>query len=276
VPNKAFRRVLLKDYLLSVSALISALIFGRFMFEAYLRAMDMTVISGNFYWLLVALFILGYLLCEVWNRLFRNGMNNRGFHEQYSHLSRYVEDMSTRIGVKTPRLAVEDRNGINGSSEGRLLFQSKINISVPAIALLPLRHNEAILAHEMAHIRLNHSMFSFFTAYALKGSVELLLIPLMLKACLAPSFVYIPLSLGWFALRQLSEFLLFWLSRQNEFSADALGALCMKSPEAMIELGQILKELKQDAPCSRLEYLFRSHPTPDERIAKLQHLLNDA
>jgi heat shock protein HtpX len=189
-----------------------------------------------------------------------------------------VERLAVRAGVAKPRLYVIEKGPPLALAAGRGANSAAIAMT-EALVLLPLPAEvEAVLAHELAHIRRRDVLVQTTAAVLAAMIVELSRIGGWLQGALL--FVLGPVA---------SAFVHLLLSPKREFEADLLAASYCDSPhglaDALIRLEQAAELVEFEAsPATEPLYtinpfveegvaaLFVTHPPVGERVRRLRAL----
>ena len=211
-----------------------------------------------------------------------------------------LENLSISRGLAMPRLKVMDDDALNAFATGMNDKQYSITVTTGLLARLDDAEVEAVLGHELTHIR-NGDVRLMVIAMIIAGAIgffaEMIFrlwfnsgfgwrrrassgdsdrgrggnfIALMIAAGLV--------ALAWF----LSVVIRFALSRSREFLADAGAVELTKNPDAMISAlrkiegrGEIegatsaVMEMCVDNPREGFADLFATHPSVDSRVDAL-------
>ncbi|MBX9931329.1 MAG: M48 family metallopeptidase [Methylobacterium sp.] len=200
-----------------------------------------------------------------------------------------LENLCIARGLTVPRLNVVEDQALNAYATGLNPNQYAITVTTGLTQALNPREMEAVLAHELTHIRnddvrtmmiaiLIAGVFSFAGEMLMRGNLTSgrgrdrggALPALLIGVALV--------VIAWGA----SRLIRFSLSRTREYVADAGAVELTKDPDAMI--GALLKisgrgelarapsgvmEMCVDNPRSGIGDLFATHPSIDDRIAAL-------
>jgi heat shock protein HtpX len=218
-------------------------------------------------------------------------------------LRRVVENVSIAAGLPvTPDLRVVDDPAPNAYAAGLRPKSSYVGVTTGLLATMPQRELEAVVAHEVAHIR-NRDTYLMTVALVFAGVIALIA-DLGFRAIAfgggrsrngGAGLIAVGLALVGFVLAPYAALLLrLSLSRRREFLADAGAAEILNDPEAM---ALALRRLEQDptrvryadtstahlwveSPTDRVEpedrgvstlsSLFNTHPPIDARVAALE------
>jgi heat shock protein HtpX len=203
-----------------------------------------------------------------------------------------VERLAIQADVPMPRLAISDIPVPNAFAMGRSPKHATVCVTAALLQLLEPGELEAVLAHEIGHIRNRDvalmTMASFFASLAaMVGQVAAFGGIGGRDRDSGPGLAVILLvSIGVYF---LSYFLMLALSRYREFAADRSAALFTGRPSA---LASALRRLEAAPPqgdlrevasmqaffivparaSSVMSRLFATHPPTEERIARLAQM----
>lgn len=213
--------------------------------------------------------------------------------ESHPRLYELVETLCIARGLTVPRLRVMESEALNAFATGLRPDQYAITVTTGLLAALDEPELEAVLAHELTHIR-NDDVRTMMIAVVVAGILSFAG-EMMARgprnvgfgggsdrkkggAAAAIAIAVVVMLLVWL----LSQVIKFALSRSREYLADAGAAELTKNPDAMI--GALVKirgrgelvgvpsgimELCVDNPRSGFADLFATHPAIDDRIAAL-------
>lgn len=210
-----------------------------------------------------------------------------------------LENLCISRGLRTPRLAIADQDALNAYASGLSEDQYAITVTRGLLQNLTRDEVEAVLAHELTHIR-NKDVQLMVTAMIIAGVISFfgeLLFQWLRFAPLRRSrsssrednrggggaaiAILIAVAIVMVA-GVLSVVVRFSLSRSREYLADAGAVELTKNPDAMI--GALLKvsgrsdlpsmpsslmEMCLDNPRHGFQSLFATHPSIDSRIDAL-------
>ncbi|HEY8381352.1 MAG TPA: M48 family metallopeptidase [Microvirga sp.] len=217
----------------------------------------------------------------------------------HPRLEAALESLCISRGFPVPRLKVMETDALNAFATGLHERQHAITLTRGLLDTLDERELEAVLAHELTHLR-NGDVRLLVRAVMISGIIafiaELVFRNLRFgdgprgssrskekksggaAAFLAVAIALAFLGLAWF----LSLVLRFALLRSREFLADAGAVELTKDPDAMIgalrkiagrgELEAVpsgIMEMCLDNPRSGFADLFATHPSIEDRIAAL-------
>jgi heat shock protein HtpX len=219
----------------------------------------------------------------------------------HPELYRLVENLSITVGIPCPKIYLIQDDAANAFAAGRKPETASIAVTTGLVALMEKKELEAVLAHEMAHIK-NYDILVMTLVVVLVGTI-VLFSDIMLR-----SFIYrgrrnsngqaaLALFLIGIVLAGLSpfiaQFIKLAISRSREYLADASAALMTRYPEGLASA--LEKIAAQDKPLARanhatahlflanpfdphvtkrFESLFSTHPPINERIERLRAMGN--
>ena len=219
--------------------------------------------------------------------------------EQAPELFDRIEKLSDRAGVPNPKLYIVPSGSLNAFATGRDPDHAAIALTEGIIKLLPADELDAVIAHELTHVR-NRDTLTQAVAGTLAGSLTYLGRILTLGALyfpvarigrrgnspLAILFLLVigPLSAG--LLRMA-------ISRTREYAADAGAAEITQNPLALVRALETLESKGQAVPIhgnpafaplfiinplskEGLMKLFLTHPPTEDRIERLKELAEKA
>jgi heat shock protein HtpX len=209
-----------------------------------------------------------------------------------------LENLSISRGIPMPKLKVMQSDALNAFATGLNQKQYSITVTSGLMAALNDQELEAVLGHELTHIR-NGDVRMLVIAVIIAGVIgffaELFFRVLFRRgvtwrargggdrkgsggAILAILIAVALVALAWI----LSIVIRFALSRQREFLADAGAVELTKNPDAMIAAlrkienrGELegatsaVMEMCVDNPRSGFADLFATHPSIDARVGAL-------
>ncbi|RLM62626.1 zinc metalloprotease HtpX [Halorubrum sp. Atlit-26R] len=242
----------------------------------------------------MGLFMLGQLFFSDRLALYSMGASAVS-EEEYPELHAAVSRLSQQADLPVPTVAVSDTRVPNAFATGRSQATATICVTTGLLETLDADELEGVLAHELAHIKNRDVMVmtlaSFFSTLALLvvrwgwlfgggGDEES---PPVFLAIIASFVVWI-----------LSFVLIRTLSRYREFAADRGGAVITGRPSALAsalakisgEMDRVPdRDLRENAEMNAffihplrsgvIGRLFSTHPSTDDRIARLRALENE-
>lgn len=222
--------------------------------------------------------------------------------EQAPELWRMVENLSITAGLPMPRVYIVPDESPNAFAAGRSPKQAIVAVTTGLLERLDEEELEGVLAHEMSHIR-NYDVRLMTWAAVLAGSIAMIAgiftramwfgggrrdgggsNPLVLLAVLA-GLILAPIAA---LLIQMA------ISRRREYVADASAAELTRYPQGLASalraisaaakpserLGnQAIAHLMIAPPLSargRTMTVFATHPSTDDRIARLMEMAGGA
>jgi len=210
-----------------------------------------------------------------------------------------LENLCISRGITMPRLKVMESDALNAFATGMNEKQYAITVTTALLAQLDDPEVEAVLGHELTHIR-NGDVRMLVVAVIIAGVVSFFA-ELIFRIWFYGGFggrgrssssedrgkggnmIAIVIAVGLIALAWLLSLVIrFALSRSREFLADAGSVELTKNPDAMISAlrkiegrGELegatsaVMEMCVDNPRQEFGDLFDTHPPVDKRIAAL-------
>jgi heat shock protein HtpX len=189
-----------------------------------------------------------------------------------------VERLAARAGVLKPRLYLLERGPLLALSAGRGRMSSALAVTPGLVALQSPAEVEAVIAHELAHVRNRDVLVQTSVVVLAAALVEASRIGGWLERALL--FVLGPIG---------AAFVHLMLSPKREFDADRLAAQICESPhglaDALIRLEQASELVDfQASPATEPLYtinpvmeqglaaLFVTHPPVADRVQRLRDL----
>lgn len=224
--------------------------------------------------------------------------------EQEPELYNLLENLCISRGIPTPKLQVLETDALNAYASGMHEKQYRIAVTRGLVKTLDRDEMEAVLAHELSHIR-NGDVRLMVIAIVIAGVITLVgemvfrtLGYVRLDrggssgrsdskgnkggAILAILLAVVVIFIAWF----LSLVIRFALSRSREYLADAGAVELTKNPDALIralrkiegksEMPQIpsgIMEMCIENKHDSIADMFSTHPSVDARVAKLTGLM---
>ncbi len=211
----------------------------------------------------------------------------------HGNLINSVEGLALAAGIRTPLVYVVDSEMINAFATGRDPNHAAIAVTTGAYVKLNKQELEAVVAHEMSHIK-NYDILVGSVAAVLVGTIVILSDVIkrnmfrssMGRAEARRGIVFVLIAVLAALLAPLVAMIInYAVSRQREFLADAQACLLTRYPPAMIDA--LIKIKKDNAPAEafnkgiehmyftipaamRNDMLFSTHPPLDARIARIQ------
>jgi heat shock protein HtpX len=220
--------------------------------------------------------------------------------EQARPLRRLVENVSIAAGLPaTPEVRIVEDPAPNAYAAGLRPEKSYVGVTTGLLAKMPQRELEAVLAHEVAHIR-NRDTYLMTVATVFAGVIALIAdigfrsIAYGGRSRRTGALILVLAFVGFILAPYAALLLRMSLSRRREFLADASSAEILNDPEAMalalrrLELDPTriayaetsTAHLWVESPTDHLDTerrgvlalasLFNTHPAIDARIAALE------
>ncbi len=277
--NKTTPRLYLID---KVKGLVLALVIGVPFLFAVLWLMDA---MGEYWWLWVFLFILGFqLLMVVLYPTLIAPLFNTFEPLPEGELRRRILELANKLGFKTSGIFTMD--GSRRSAHSNAYFtglgkSKRIVLFDTLVQQMTVDQALAVLAHEIGHYKMKHirRMLVLRSLYLLIGLYVLSLLvdyePLFIAFGFAGASRHVALVLfsllsgpATFYLHPLMNY----VSRKHEYEADRFAVDTLKDPKPMEEslIKLTIKNLSNLTPHSWYSAYHYSHPTPAERIAALR------
>lgn len=251
------------------------------------------VAAAGAVWIVVSLIWSGYLIRWSSNcRIVEPGTEPR--------LEGILNRLCLKAEMDVPQLGIIDSDELNAYATGIFKSDHLVAVTRGLAAKLDDSEIEAVMAHELAHIKNKDVMLSVM-AGAVAGGVALL--AQMLFFALTRSLCAVARvacgdeegdTIGWWAAMVVGFVLVlfaslvttlieFALSRSREFLADAGAAEITGNPRALItSLQKISDDCDIDAPAGVMQMcidrprgwidLFSTHPATEDRIAALREM----
>jgi heat shock protein HtpX len=299
-------------------ALLFGLVFGLFfagamLFEAWRHAAaDLATLAeralvhvdrlapylllGCVAWIVVALVLGGYMIRASSScRLVKPGTQPR--------IERILQQLCLKADMQVPQLGIIDSNEMNAFASGLFADDYTVAVSRGLMARLTDAELEAVMAHELTHIK-NRDVMLCVIAATVTGGFALLAEALMFGITRALRLVFgsgddseAGAIAGWVALvigfvlvilaTFISTLIGFALSRSREYLADAGAAAMTGRPEALISaLEKLTDDCDIEAPAGVMQMciarprpfldLFSTHPRTEDRIAALKAIQKTA
>lgn len=219
--------------------------------------------------------------------------------QEEPRLYNLLENLCISRGITMPKLKIADDDALNAFATGLNEKQYSITVTRGLMRALNDREMEAVLGHELTHIR-NGDVRMLVIAVVIAGVISFfgeMIFRLFFQnayyggfrrsrgggdrkggAALAIVIALVLIAVAWI----LSIVIRFALSRRREYLADAGAVELTKNPDAMIfalrkieNRGELaaansaVMEMCVDNPRSGFADLFATHPSVDARVAAL-------
>lgn len=205
-----------------------------------------------------------------------------------------VQRLAQQADLPMPRIAIVDTAMPNAFATGRSPKHAVVAVTTGLLQQLSGRELEAVLAHEMTHIR-NRDMVVMTMASSI-AAVASFIVQMAFWIGLASEDdrdngnAFLVILLVSLAVGFISNILVMTLSRYREYAADRGGAILTGAPEqlasALLRISGTMQhipnqDLRQAQPLSALyiaspskvaSELFSDHPSVENRVARLQRL----
>jgi heat shock protein HtpX len=202
-------------------------------------------------------------------------------------LYRLVDRLALRAGIATPRLYLVPTAEANAMAAGRENTDGALAVSEGLLSLLERDEIEAVLAHEIAHLR--NGDISLRQLAGSAGQAAITSLKVGIWAALFIALIGGPIGLSrllGLALMALVapavvNLLVAALSRTREFAADATAAELTGKPWALASALLRLSRQRRSwfgiwFPMPSVPPLLRSHPPTAERVARLAAIQREA
>lgn len=211
-------------------------------------------------------------------------------NEQERWLLQTVQNQATAAGLPMPEVAIYYSNDVNAFATGPSKRNSLVAVSTGLLNAMTRDEAEAVLAHEVSHIK-NGDMVTMTLLQGVLNTFVIFISRMIAK--MAASNRDGETSHGMYMLVSmvleivfgfLASMIAMWFSRQREFRADA-GAAALSSKHKMIAALQRLQTLHEpqelegqlaafaiNGKRGGLAALFLSHPPLEKRIEALKNL----
>ncbi len=209
-------------------------------------------------------------------------------------LFRVVENLAITTGMQTPKIYIINDPAPNAFATGRDPNHAIVGVTTGLIDIMSDRELQAVMAHEMGHVR-NYDIRVSMIAFGLVSAIGLLS-DIVLRMLFfggndrnnnnTQPIVYIAGIVVIILAPIVAAIVQMAISRQREYLADATGALTTRDSEAMVSALEKLQQYgrpmeKQSSASANLflsnplkpgffSKLFSSHPPLEDRIARLQ------
>ncbi|MBA3554152.1 MAG: zinc metalloprotease HtpX [Gemmatimonadales bacterium] len=207
-------------------------------------------------------------------------------------LYRMVDRLRQRAGLPMPVVAVAPHEQPNAFATGRNPEHAVVAVTTGILKYMPQEELEAVIAHELAHIK-NRDMLISTLAAGIAGAISNLPYLLLFGGGSSDDEGGHPFAqLALLLLAPIGAMLIqFAVSRQREFEADRVGAQILGRPMPLANALRRLDALAQRipmqvapaaAPLAQVNplaatgggftKLFSTHPPTAERVARLESL----
>jgi heat shock protein HtpX len=207
-------------------------------------------------------------------------------YEEYETLYTIVKNMAVLAKVPTPKVYVIQDDGLNAFATGSSPKNSAVAVTTGLMKKLNRYELQAVIAHEMGHIR-NYDVRLQTITIAL-ASIMTFLVDMMFRSRRSSDsnagFALVGAILALIVAVVIAPLVNLAISRAREYQADATAARLTRNPMALISaLNKISENPKLDnvprqsagmyiaSPLS--SEWFSTHPKMEKRIKRLEELL---
>ena len=210
-------------------------------------------------------------------------------------LMNIVKKQSQAVGIQMPEVAIFNSPAVNAFATGMSRNSSLIAVSSGLLEMMTKDEAEAVIGHEISHIA-NGDMvtltliqgvvntFVLFFSRVIGYTVDKVIFKT--RQGTGPAF-FITMIISELLLGVLASIVVMWFSRQREYRAD-FGGGQLAGKQKMIAALQRLKTQYETSALPKsiaalgisgeqgigLKELFSTHPSLDDRIARLQQSAN--
>ena len=214
--------------------------------------------------------------------------------QQVPELYQMVENLSRQANIPTPQLYIVPTPAANAFATGRDPEHAAVAVTEGILNLLPADELEAVIAHELTHVR-NRDTLTQAVAATVAGAIS------YLARMLSYGFLFtgnsrhrqggnlIGLLLTIFLAPLAATVIQMAISRTREFEADAGSARLTENPEALARALTGLESIGRQMPLNAnpafepllisspfsgqfLANLFATHPSTEARIENLRRI----
>ncbi|MFP4465586.1 MAG: M48 family metalloprotease [Candidatus Goldiibacteriota bacterium] len=217
--------------------------------------------------------------------------------KHYKGLHDHVEGMALAAGMPKPKVYIINSDSINAFATGRNPQKAAIAVTAGLLKKLNKEETEAVIAHEMSHIK-NYDILVSSIAAVLLGTIIILSDIMRRSLFFRPGMRRSSGGKGGIALIIAAIFVSiaapfaamminFAVSRQREYMADAQAVLLTRWPQGLIAALEKIREdsgsYKQEDYSSSAEHMyftspsflrknivFSTHPPLEKRIERLK------
>ncbi len=198
-----------------------------------------------------------------------------------------VQNQARQWNLKTPEVAVYDSPEPNAFATGPSRNNSLVAVSTGLLHHMNRDEVEAVLAHEMAHVG-NGDMVTLTLIQGVVNTFVVFLARIVSSVVarnsdgeLSHGIYFLVSMVLQVVFGFLASFIVMWFSRQREYRADAGAAKLVGAPKMIAALqrlkggeSQLPREMAAMGIASEgsKDSLLSTHPTLDNRIARLQQM----
>ena len=203
-----------------------------------------------------------------------------------------VKKQSQKVGIQMPEVAIFDSPVVNAFATGMSRDSSLVAVSSGLLNMMTKDEAEAVIGHEMSHIA-NGDMvtltliqgvvntFVLFFSRVIGYTVDKVVFKT--KEGTGPAF-FITMIISELLLGVLASIVVMWFSRQREYRADFGGGQLAGKQKMIAALKRLKVQYESSSALPKsiaafgisgeqgmgLRELFSTHPSLDDRIARLQ------
>ena len=207
-----------------------------------------------------------------------------------------VKKQSQKVGIQMPEVAIFDSPVVNAFATGMSRDSSLVAVSSGLLNMMTKDEAEAVIGHEMSHIA-NGDMvtltliqgvvntFVLFFSRVIGYTVDKVVFKT--KEGTGPAF-FITMIISELLLGVLASIVVMWFSRQREYRADFGGGQLAGKQKMIAALKRLKVQYESSSALPKsiaafgisgeqgmgLKELFSTHPSLDDRIARLQQNTN--
>jgi heat shock protein HtpX len=211
-------------------------------------------------------------------------------------LMNIVKKQSTAVGVQMPEVAIFNSPVVNAFATGMSRDSSLVAVSSGLLEMMTKDEAEAVIGHEISHIA-NGDMvtltliqgvvntFVLFFSRVIGYTVDKVVFKT--KEGTGPAF-FITMIISELLLGVLASIIVMWFSRQREYRADFGGGQLAGKQKMIAALKRLKAQYEESSALPKsiaalgisgeqgmgLKELFSTHPSLDDRIARLQQHSN--
>ncbi len=200
-----------------------------------------------------------------------------------------VRELAANAGLPMPRVYIIDQAQPNAFATGRNPEHAAVAATTGIMQLLSERELRGVMAHELAHIKNRDILISTMSA-TVAGAISMLANFAMFFGGRGEDRPHPAVALAVMIIAPIAAMLIqMAISRSREFGADAGGAEISRDPEALASALKKIEAYVRGLPMpvaeahpetaqmmiinplsgNGIKSLFSTHPSTDERVAKL-------
>lgn len=208
-------------------------------------------------------------------------------------LWRTVENLSIATGMPMPKVYIIDDPALNAFATGRDPKHAIVAATSGLLATLDDTELEAVMAHELAHVK-NYDIRVSMIAFGLVSAIGMLADMFMYMMWMSGDRREVPPQMMIFGIIAtllapfVASMVQLAVSRQREYLADSTGAMTTRYPEGLASALEKIRDhgstmKRQHSSTAHLFFsnpmkkgffskLFSTHPPVEERIARLRNM----